>query len=208
MLKNPDGETYGPYNSNQLLAYAKEGRINTSSQLKHDVKTKGEWVSVIKLKAIFDAIPTPSLPSETVSQPPAFREQSALFDAIEKGRKQQKGSSMNSAPPPGFVAFILAFLDPTFKYYVTPAIICITCCFLLFLLVASAAIESFLWLQPISSEPAIMQASSTKNSFSDYYPLFRIVASVLLDLWIRVLLESGIVLFDISNTLKRIAAKS
>lgn len=220
MVRNDDGQTYGPYSSDKLLTYAKEGRINARSLLKHEAKTKGEWVSVVKFKAIFDAIPTPPTPSDAVLQQPVVPERAALFDFIEKGQSQRKPSLINSTPPPGFVSFILAFLDPTFKYYVTPAIICITWCFFLFLVVSSSALEAFLWLQPPLTETPVMRAQQPltetpilrarpmRDVFSEFYFLFRIIASVFAVLWIRVLLESGIVLFDISNTLKRIAVKT
>ena len=79
-MRNLDGIEYGPYSWEQLLQFAKEGRVSISSELQNAISTKGKWVRTERVKAIAALLALNNRPAPSVTAPPA----SPLFDAISQ----------------------------------------------------------------------------------------------------------------------------
>ena len=184
MMKDQNGNTYGPFPSELLIKYAKENRIARESLLMHPKITAGKYVPAGQLKGIAEHIPAPT-PAPTPTPPPA--EELNYFSPPEIPKYQQEEASsgslnsivqnakrrqtrLRSAPPKGFVGFFIGFCDPTFKYYVTPIIIRITWTILLAVAILLFSILVFTVigneLSQILPEGAKNQGGGGRNPFN------------------------------------------
>ena len=99
-MRNQDGIEYGPYTLEQLLQFAKEGRISIGSELQNSTATKGKWVRTVRIKAVADliALNIPTAPTVSLS-PPAFPQtaptptENNLFEAISQSGSRQSSYS-------------------------------------------------------------------------------------------------------------------
>ena len=221
-MRNQDGVEYGPYSWEQVLQFAKEGRVLLTSEFLSLSVTKGKWIRAEKIKVVAAIIaennpktaffeqapfspPTPRMPtSPTKSQP--LPNESILFDAIN--RANRKPSPRNADSNSFFDVF-----DWSFDEYVTPwAIRFLWFVFVMFWcigLVLGIAFNVFViatgtWVQLSGDTP---ERAAITSVFGVIFLLLIIIGHFLWLLFMRVFYECIIVLFDISNSLKRVASR-
>jgi hypothetical protein len=94
-MRNEDGVEYGPYSWEQVLQFAKEGRVLLTSEFLSLSVTKGKWVRAEKIKVVAAIIAenTPKVPS--VVAPPVTAQEPVLFQAKnENGGATQNASNL------------------------------------------------------------------------------------------------------------------
>ena len=82
-MRHLDGIEYGPYSWEQLLQFAKEGRVSISSELQNAISTKGKWVRTERVKAIAALLALNRPPAPSVTAPPASPQFDAMSQALE-----------------------------------------------------------------------------------------------------------------------------
>ena len=226
-MRNLDGIEYGPYSWEQLLQFAKEGRVSISSELQNAISTKGKWVRTERVKAIAALLALNNRPAPSVTAPPA----SPLFDVISQALELIPPAiahrptenilfdATSQSIRPSYSAInnnstsFFDILDWRFKRYATPWVIRILWLVFVVFWVLNSVIGIVLLVFVI--------ATGSWNLFSGEKPQnaasFSLAGVVILFLFVvfqltaflvvRIHCESFIVQFDISNSLKRLAGK-
>lgn len=223
-MRNDDGVEYGPYTWEQLLQFAKEGRVSLTGELRNSSATKGKWIRVARLTAIASLITLNTPPAPAVLSPPAFTQPTpipptpkttpptptddSLFEALSQSSSRKSLSAFSNKSTSIFDVF-----DWSFKSYVTPwairflwivFVVIWWLCLVLGIVLNVYVIAAGSWLVLSGETPE-------RAGYVSFYGLISlciyITVQFILLLVIRIAYESIIVLFDISNSLKRIAAK-
>jgi hypothetical protein len=204
-VMHADGKEYGPYTGSELLAYVEQNRIKGSDYVRHPEATKSKWVPAEKVQKIKQALEAklkkPVQYAQATQSEPATPEGAEASIAIPKiavdvAKNIKKRFSKRVSNP---VEFFFAFVDPGFRYYVTPIIIRVTWCAWLVMMCLFILTEVLSWVD--------IQVSF-RERLSDAEPnaFFKTLALIVASLWVRVVLESTIVFYDISNALKKEAS--
>ena len=92
-MRNQDGVEYGPYSWEQVLQFAKEGRVLLTSEFLSLSVTKGKWVRAEKIKAIAAIIAenTPKVPA--IVAPPITAPEPVLL----QGKNENGGTTQNAS---------------------------------------------------------------------------------------------------------------
>jgi hypothetical protein len=228
-----DNQVYGPYLLEEVLEYIQVGRIAATTVLRHPVETSGQplWANAIPLltKHFSPLGNTPPRPAAALGDraahrtPPAegrFSFEAALRQVKTASSKLGDATAKFRSRDPDRPAYMLIIdlLDPTFRYYLTPLIIKIqwgaivggVLLMLVLYLVAEYTPESLREILFYGLRPTDLFSPSRPNELvlKFFRTVFTVILSVGVLLWARVVLESVIVIFDISNSLKSIDSKA
>lgn len=224
-MRNEDGVEYGPYTWEQLLQFAKEGRVSLTSELQNSTVTKGKWIRAERIKAIASLIALSTPPAPAVLSPPAFTQtaplptppkstprtpmEDKLFEALSQTGSRKSFSAYSNKSTSIFDVF-----DWSFKSYVTPwairflwivFVVIWSLCFVVGIVFTVSVIVAGSWLGLSSETPE-------RAGYVSFYGLISLFIYIMIQfvllLVIRIAYESIIVLFDISNSLKRIADRT
>ncbi len=212
-MRNQDGIEYGPYNWEHLLQFAKEGRIALTSELKNSIATNGNWIRAQRITVIAALIASQTPPTSTVAVqstiPTDTTLENSLFEAIgQAGRR--KPFSANSDNSNSF----FDIFDWSFKRYAAPWVIRVL--WLVFVVVwflslvfgivfNISVIVTGSWTELSGETP---ERVAYTIPFLVLIMFLGIAFQLLFLLIVRIIFESFIAIFDISNSLKRIAASS
>jgi hypothetical protein len=237
-LRGIDGQEYGPYTFEQIKLFVGEQRIIAASQLSHPKTTGGKWVNAASIPMVAILIgsipkvtnekipPLQQSTQETGATSPRSNDQpSELAVNIANLFRNDGNGSLHRRT--GFWQFVKDFIDPTFQHYVTPTVVMITWWIvlittamglILFFIALTATVvpisEAELANQPVRprpqfAPPALRLPDSVGRLMSaSLLTVIQIVATILFLLWVRVILELFIVVFHISDSLKKIEQKS
>jgi hypothetical protein len=226
-ILSPDGKEYGPFQANIIAEYVRQRRITSLFKLKHPSRTKGNWVMVTEFPELVALFPPTELVDETSSQLNASPEINQPVDLSSLRRRRQAQTNDEGGI---FGNILLGIVDVQFNHYVTPSIVRFTWVVFLISVFVVTFFGVFLvlstpptaasvdatpgrQLQPGQDQrnPSLVTQSFAQVFASGYLPticvISLLVGGFLAILWVRVLLESIIVQFDISNNVKNIASR-
>lgn len=201
-----DAKPYGPYTDGEMLEFVQTGRVVPTTAVAHPHYTGGKWAEASTVDWLSRRFPIPT--DEGEPHPSQSQEEATLPLPRSRPLRVREGRSG--------VELILDFIDPTFKYYVTPAIISVTWTIFLVLTVLSFVLITIATIPgiqlgegrpappinfPIQAPP--VQAPNQSIVWL-MFTVFRWVATGLAVLWTRVVLETFIAVFHISMSLRSI----
>lgn len=219
------GEEKGPVTAAQLRALAANGTITRNTHVRRG--EGGKWVIADQVQGLFNgaatqsAPPQPPPPPQLPPQPPP--QQSPLMASLSNSTGQL-AAQVTTAASSGFGRKLVYWFDPMFKRYLTPWIVRVSWGLVLLAAlfgvcrlaqshyrdwtVGRVTIESFQARQRESTQ----EKSETVKAVGDLIGhvltyAIQVVGVILVVLWTRVVLETAIVLFNISTRVSAIDSR-
>ena len=173
-----NGESFGPYSTEQMRLFVAEQRIIAATEVQHPDATAGKWVVAGSIKFLSDLIdkysvpvtPPPVAPEAAVAPVHSIApEQYASVEAVDFSRIFQ--SRLRPKKERTVWNFVWDFLDPSFAHFVTPTVIKVTWC--LVLLMVGLPFVAVVVLIPVSLAASVLPSVDRQGKEFNPQPQLR-----------------------------------